>query len=59
MTGARAVAGDHQPAAVLRRDSCENTRENLAGMLRKGSAGSNTVTDHLKVRDAAIAADPP
>ena len=38
---------------------CDNTREPLAGMLRKGSAGSNTVTDHLDVLAAAIAALPP
>jgi hypothetical protein len=38
---------------------CDNTGEPLAGMLRKGSAGSNTVTDHLQVLEAAIAAVPP
>jgi hypothetical protein len=38
---------------------CDNTGEPLAGMLRKGSAGSNTVTDHLAVLEAAIAALPP
>ena len=37
---------------------CDNTRESLAGMLRPGSAGSNTVTDHLAVLDAAITAVP-
>ena len=31
----------------------------MAGMLRKGSAGSNTAADHLAVLDAAIAALPP
>jgi Transposase DDE domain group 1 len=38
---------------------CDNTGEPLAGMLRKGSAGSNTVADHLPVLEAAIAALPP
>jgi hypothetical protein len=38
---------------------CDNTGEPLAGMLRKGSAGSNTVTGHLAVLEAAIAALPP
>ena len=38
---------------------CDNTAEPLAGMLRKGSAGSNTVADHLQVLEAAIAALPP
>jgi len=38
---------------------CDNTAEPLAGMLRKGSAGSNTVADHLEVLAAAIAALPP
>jgi hypothetical protein len=38
---------------------CDNTGEPLAGMLRKGSAGSNTAADHLAVLDAAIAALPP
>jgi hypothetical protein len=38
---------------------CDNTGEPLAGMLRKGSAGSNTVTDHLQILEAAIAALPP
>jgi hypothetical protein len=38
---------------------CDNTSEPLAGMLRKGSAGSNTVADHLEVLAAAIAALPP
>ena len=37
---------------------CGNTAEPLAGMLRPGSAGSNTATDHLTVLDAAIAALP-
>jgi hypothetical protein len=27
---------------------CDNTAEPLAGKLRKGSAGSNTVADHLE-----------
>jgi hypothetical protein len=38
---------------------CDNTSEPLAGMLRRGSAGSNTVADHLQVLEAAIAALPP
>jgi hypothetical protein len=37
---------------------CDNTSEPLAGMLRPGSAGSNTATDHLQVLDAAITAVP-
>jgi hypothetical protein len=37
---------------------CDNTTEALAGMLRKGSAGSNTTADHLHVLDDAIAAVP-
>jgi Transposase DDE domain group 1 len=37
---------------------CDNTTEALAGVLRPGSAGSNTTTDHLTVLDAAIAAVP-
>jgi Transposase DDE domain group 1 len=35
---------------------CDNTTEPLAGMLRPGSAGSNTAADHLTVLDAAIEA---
>ena len=38
---------------------CDNTGEPLAGMLRPGSAGSNTTADHLTVLDEAIAAMPP
>ena len=38
---------------------CDNTDESLAGMLRAGSAGSNTAADHIEVLDAAIAALPP
>ena len=38
---------------------CDNTGEPLAGMLRNGSAGSNTAADHLVVLDAAIEALPP
>ena len=38
---------------------CDNTGEPLAGMLRPGSAGSNTAADHLTVLDAAITALPP
>jgi hypothetical protein len=38
---------------------CDNTGEPLAGMLRPGSAGSNTAADHITVLGAAIAALPP
>jgi Transposase DDE domain group 1 len=38
---------------------CDNTGEPLAGMLREGSAGSNTAADHVTILDAAIAALPP
>jgi hypothetical protein len=38
---------------------CDNTGEPLAAMLREGSAGSNTVADHLEVLGSAIAALPP
>jgi DDE family transposase len=38
---------------------CDNTSEPLAGKLRRGGAGSNTVADHLEVLDAAITALPP
>jgi Transposase DDE domain group 1 len=38
---------------------CDNTDEPLAGMLRRGSAGSNTTADHLQVLDDGIAALPP
>jgi hypothetical protein len=38
---------------------CDNTGEPLAGMLRKGSAGSNTAADHLQVLADAIGALPP
>ena len=38
---------------------CDNTGEPLAGMLRPGSAGSNTAADHLTLLDQAIAALPP
>ena len=37
---------------------CDNTTESLAGTLRPGSAGSNTVADHLQVLDAAVTAVP-
>lgn len=33
---------------------CDNTGESLALLLRKGSAGSNTVSDHIAVLDEAI-----
>ena len=38
---------------------CDNTGEPLAGMLRPGSAGSNTAADHITVLGEAIAALPP
>ena len=38
---------------------CDNTDEPLAGMMRRGSAGSNTTADHLQVLGDAIAARPP
>jgi Transposase DDE domain group 1 len=38
---------------------CDNTAEPLAGMLRPGSAGSNTAADHLAVLEAAVTALPP
>ena len=37
---------------------CDNTGESLAVLLRKGSAGSNTVSDHIAVLTEAIAALP-
>ena len=37
---------------------CDNTAEALAGMLRPGSAGSNTTADHLQVLGDAITAVP-
>ena len=38
---------------------CDNTGEPLAGMMRRGGAGSNTTADHLQVPGDAIAALPP
>jgi hypothetical protein len=38
---------------------CDNTGEPLAGMMRRGGAGSNTVADHLRVLEDSIAALPP
>jgi len=38
---------------------CDNTDEPLAGMMRRGSAGSNTTADHLQVLGDAITAVPP
>ena len=38
---------------------CANTGESLAMLLRPGSAGSNTVTDHIQVLTDAIAQLPP
>jgi Transposase DDE domain group 1 len=37
---------------------CDNTGEALAGMLRRGNAGSNTAADHVAVLDAALAQIP-
>ena len=37
---------------------CDNTGEPLAGMMRRGSAGSNTTADHLQVPGDGIAALP-
>jgi len=37
---------------------CDNTGESLADKLRTGSAGSNTVADHIEVLTAAIAQIP-
>ncbi len=37
---------------------CDNTDEALAGMMRPGSAGSNTAAHHLRVLDEAITAVP-
>ena len=46
----------HHPLLAV----CDNTGgEPLAWMLRRGSAGSNTASDHLVLLDAAIAALPP
>jgi hypothetical protein len=38
---------------------CDNTGEPLAGILREGSAGSNTASDHVAVLDQAVEALPP
>ena len=38
---------------------CDNTDEPLAGIMRAGSAGPDTVTDHLQVLGDAITALPP
>jgi hypothetical protein len=38
---------------------CDNTGEPLAGMMRPGSAGSNTAADHITIVDDAMAAVPP
>ena len=38
---------------------CANTGESLAMLLRPGNAGSNTVTDHIRVLGEAIAQLPP
>jgi hypothetical protein len=39
--------------------ACDNTAEPLAWMLRPGSAGSNTASDHLRLLGDAVAALPP
>jgi hypothetical protein len=44
----------HHPLLAL----CDNPGEWLAGMLRPGSAGSNTAADHIAITDAAIRALP-
>lgn len=38
---------------------CDNTDEPLAGMMRRGKAGSNTTADHIGVVKDSIAALPP
>jgi len=38
---------------------CDNLNEPLVGMMRPGSAGSNTTSDHVELLAAAIAAVPP
>jgi hypothetical protein len=38
---------------------CDNTRESLVSMMRPGTAGSNTATDHVEIVDASINAIPP
>src|SRR5262249_7272177 len=53
--GPRSRGAAHPP----RRAYGDNPAEPLAGKLRKGSAGSNTVADHLEVLGAAVAALPP
>lgn len=44
----------HHPLAAW----CANTTESLATLLRKGNAGSNTVSDHIAVTNAALAQIP-
>jgi hypothetical protein len=51
---ARARAKGHHPLEAW----CDNTGESLALLLRKGSAGSNTATDHITVLDEAITGIP-
>jgi len=61
--GRRATARDARSRAEIavakRPDGIPAALVPLAGMLRPGSAGSNTAADHLAVLDAAIAALPP
>jgi hypothetical protein len=44
----------HHPLAAW----CDNTGEALAGMLRRGGAGSGTAADHLRVLDEGDHRDP-
>lgn len=37
---------------------CDNTSEFLAGMLRRGNAGTNAAADHITVLDQALAQIP-
>ncbi len=48
--------GHHPPLCYL--DHGDGTGDALAGVVRAGNAGSNTVADHLDVLDAALAAPP-
>lgn len=49
--------GFHPLLAFLDRPECANG-EGLAGLLRKGNAGSNTAADHVQVLQMALAALP-
>src|SRR5260221_381001 len=37
---------------------CDNTRESLAQVMRPGTAGSNTATDHVQIINDSISAIP-